>query len=90
MKKHSLILMVLLAVWACQDLNPVDAPAEFDLNSHFGVYVDTSFNPCHFQTSFFSWFHMLDLLLLHEGVNILLPPSPSNPTHTTSSIKPAE
>lgn len=44
MKKILLLLAGLSFLVACQDLNPVDAPPEFDLNHHFGVYVDTTFS----------------------------------------------
>jgi len=44
MKKGIIALLLLLALWACQDLNPVQPSKELDLNHLYGTYIDTVFN----------------------------------------------
>lgn len=43
MKKTLLFLILLLTAWACQDLNSVNPPDEYDVNGQFGRFVDTVF-----------------------------------------------
>ena len=43
MKKTLLFLISLLSIWACQDLNSVNPPDEFDLSGQFGRLIDTVF-----------------------------------------------
>ncbi len=43
MKRTLLFLILLLTAWACQKLNSVNPPDEFDVNGQFGRLVDTAF-----------------------------------------------
>ncbi len=43
MKKTLLFIIILFSAWACQDLNSVNPPDEFDVNGQFGRMVDTVF-----------------------------------------------
>ena len=41
MKKGLILLLSLWMVWACQELNSIQPPAELNLDEQFGVYIDT-------------------------------------------------